>query len=222
MNWLNSLQHPGHITEAVIHFNEARDRIDERSSETEVSRLLFDALNKIQTEWVLHAANDTIRGEAKVFKTMILEGLEAEARDCFLNSDELKNLAAFGPQIMNHNTLRKGGYRPDVGIGSDLIEKAVEKHRELRTAYDALFTQRKKEVQDRVLKLAAKLLYVVRSNIAHGEKTPYGPDSKKERSRRAGFNRGCSSRTDAIRLAAGLREPEAIHLWNLSPWEAKS
>jgi len=101
MNWLNSLQRPGHITEAVIHFNEARDRIDERSSETQVSRLLFNALNKIQTEWVLHAANDTMR-EVKAFQTMILEGLEAEARDCFLNSNELKNLAAFEPQIMNH------------------------------------------------------------------------------------------------------------------------
>lgn len=179
MNWLGLLQDPGHIDQAIIHFNEAKDRIEKRSSETEVSRFLFNALNKIQTEWVLHAANDTMR-EGKAFQTMILEGLEAEARDCFFNSDALKNLAAFQPQIMDHDTLRRRRSRPDVKIGSDLIKKAAEEHRKLRTAYDALFTQRKKEVQDRVLKRAAGLLYVVRSNIAHGEKTPYGPDLKKK------------------------------------------
>ena len=179
MSWLNSLKQQGHITEAVIHFNEAKDRIDQRSSKTEVARFLFDALNKIQTEWVLHAANDTM-GEVKAFQTMILEGWEAEARDWFFNSDELKNLAEFEPQIMNHDTLRRHGYRPNVKTEPDLKKKASEEHRKLRTAYDALFTQREKEVEDRVLKRAAELLYVVRSNIAHGEKTPYGPDLEKK------------------------------------------
>jgi hypothetical protein len=33
--------------------------------------------------------------------------------------------------------------------------------------------------QERVMKRLAELLYVVRSNNAHGEKTPYGPDIEK-------------------------------------------
>jgi gamma-glutamylcyclotransferase (GGCT)/AIG2-like uncharacterized protein YtfP len=181
MGWLNFMQQPGHITEAVIHFNEAKDRMDQRSSKTEVSRCLFDALNKLQTEWVLRVAHDTM-GEVKAFQTMILEGLEEGTRDRLFNSNEFKYLVEFEPQIMNHDTLRRHGYRPDIGMRADLIKKASEEHRKLRTAYDALLAQKTKEAEDRVLKRAAELLYVVRSNIAHGEKTPYGPDvAKKER-----------------------------------------
>jgi gamma-glutamylcyclotransferase (GGCT)/AIG2-like uncharacterized protein YtfP len=178
MSWLNSLQQPGHITEAVIHFNAAKDRMDQWSAKTEVSRCLFDALNKIQTEWVLHAADDTM-GEVKAFQTMILEGLEAGARDQFFNSNELKNLVEFEPRIMNYDTRRRHRYRPDVEIRAELIKRASEEHRKLSTAYEDLRAQKKKEVGDRVLKRAAELLYVVRSNIAHGEKTPYGPDIAK-------------------------------------------
>jgi gamma-glutamylcyclotransferase (GGCT)/AIG2-like uncharacterized protein YtfP len=113
---------------------------------------------------------------------MILEGLEEGARDGLFNSHEFKNLVEFEPQIMNHDTLRRHGYRPDVEMKADLIKKASEEHRRLRVTYEALLAQRKQEVEDRVLKRAAELLYVVRSNIAHGEKTPYGPDiDKKER-----------------------------------------
>lgn len=36
------------------------------------------------------------------------------------------------------------------------------------------------EVSERVIKRLAELLYVVRSNIAHGEKIPYGPDLAKK------------------------------------------
>jgi hypothetical protein len=136
MGWLNSLQQPGHITEAVIHFNEAKDRMDQRSSKTEVARCLFDALNKIQTEWVLRVANDTM-AEVKAFQTMMLEGLEVGARDGLFNSNAFKNLVEFEPQIMNHHTLRRHRYRPGVELGADLIKKASEEHRQLRTAYEA-------------------------------------------------------------------------------------
>lgn len=179
MSWLDSLQRPRHLVEAIIHFNQAKDRIDQEASQTEISRCLFDALNKIQTEWVLRTADDTT-GEVKAFQTMILEGLEEESRYLFFKSDELKNLVDFKPQIMNHDTLRRHRYRPESKIEPNLIKKATEEHRKLKTAYDDHLMQRKKEVEDRILKRAAELLYVVRSNIAHGEKTPYGPDLKKK------------------------------------------
>jgi gamma-glutamylcyclotransferase (GGCT)/AIG2-like uncharacterized protein YtfP len=179
MSWLNSLKEQGHILEAAIHFNEAKDRLNQGSSKTEVARFLSDALNKIQTEWLLRFANATI-GNVKAFQSMILEVLEEEARECFLNSNELKNLVEFKPQIMNHDTLRRHDYRPNIEIESNLKKKASEEHRKLSTAYEALSTQREKDVEDRVLKRTAELLYIVRSNIAHGEKTPYGPDLEKK------------------------------------------
>jgi hypothetical protein len=73
MSWLNLLKQPGHVNEAVIHFNEAKDRMAQGARRTEVARSLLDALNKIQTEWVLHAADDAM-GEVKAFETMILDG----------------------------------------------------------------------------------------------------------------------------------------------------
>lgn len=50
MNWLSQLKNPGHITEAVAHFNQACDKLQDKASNINVSALLFNALNKIQTE----------------------------------------------------------------------------------------------------------------------------------------------------------------------------
>lgn len=177
------LKSPGHITEAVVHFNQARDAMDRGSSSVEISRALFVGLNKIQTEWLLHQPHhpDQQIGEVKAFQLMTL-GLPAEARNSLLRSPQLQSLVVFEPQVMNHDTLRRSGYRPDIEIDPALVKAASEQHRKLVTAYRDLERAGNTEAEDRVLKRAAELLYVVRSNIAHGEKTPYGPDlSKRER-----------------------------------------
>ncbi len=178
MSWITALKTPGHIAEAVTHFNEASERMESRESRVEASRCLFDALNKIQTEWLLHERDQTM-GEVKAFQTMIVKGLLAEARNQLLQTDEMKNLVLFEPQIMNHDTLRRHQYRPGVDIEPSLVRKSSEEHRKLLTAYNGFLLQRNDEIEEQVLKRAAELLYVVRSNIAHGEKTPYGPDLKK-------------------------------------------
>ena len=81
MNWIRALKTPGHIAEAVNHFNEGSERMEKPSSRV-ASRCLFDALNKIQTEWLLHERDQTM-GEVKAFQTMIVKGLLAEARTNF-------------------------------------------------------------------------------------------------------------------------------------------
>lgn len=178
MGWFSSIQQPGHLTEALFHFNEALDREEQGLPRTEVSHLLFNALNKIQTEWVSLVADHTM-GEVKAFQTMMLKCLHEDSRHVLLASSELRTLAEFEPPILNHDVLRRHDYRPGVEIRQDLATDASEVHRKLKTAYNGLVVQREKEIEDRVLKRAAELLYVVRSNIAHGEKTPYGPDLKK-------------------------------------------
>ncbi len=91
MSWITALESSGHITEAVSHFNQAIGGLETGGSRVEVSRYLFDALNKIQTEWrMLH--NQHALGEVKAFQTMILEGLDTEDRIKFLESDEIRNL----------------------------------------------------------------------------------------------------------------------------------
>ena len=80
---------------------------------------------------------------------------------------------------MNHDTLRRHGYRPDKELDSQLVKKASEEHRKIVNAYNTYSSERTDEAKERLIKRTTELLYVVRSNINHGEKTPYGPDLKK-------------------------------------------
>lgn len=89
MSWFSPLRYPGHITEAVFHFNEAKHRIDRQPSQTEVARSLSDALNKIQTEFFLDEPNRP-NGEVARFQTLIVRGLDPKGRDRLIDGDELK------------------------------------------------------------------------------------------------------------------------------------
>jgi gamma-glutamylcyclotransferase (GGCT)/AIG2-like uncharacterized protein YtfP len=110
---------------------------------------------------------------------MILESTRAAGPHDFLRGRELKSLVALEPQIMNHDTLVRRRYKPDVEIPTVLLKSATEEHRKLVHAFRQLESDISDEVADRVLKRLALLLYIVRSNIAHREKTPYGPDPNK-------------------------------------------
>jgi gamma-glutamylcyclotransferase (GGCT)/AIG2-like uncharacterized protein YtfP len=181
MNLLDSLATAGgHMTEALFHFNHALSMSGGQASKVDVACTLFDGLNKLQTEWLMSQADQQL-GEVKAFQTMILRGLSSEARDSFLRSAEIQSLVVLNPQIMNHDILLRGGYRPAIAINADLAREAVEVHRKLENAFRDL-SANSEEIRERVIKRVAELLYIVRSNIAHGEKTPYGPDlNKRER-----------------------------------------
>lgn len=174
MRLLSNRQNLGHIVEAVVHFNGARDLTSTKSSMVQVARVLFDGLNKLQTEWTLDRTDQEV-SEVKAFQSMVLEEINSDARSTFLRSDELQAVVALQPQIMNHYVLRRRGYRPGVEIEPGVIRDASDVHRKLANAYSELGGT-DAAIEERVLKRAAELLYIVRSNIAHGEKTPYGPD----------------------------------------------
>jgi gamma-glutamylcyclotransferase (GGCT)/AIG2-like uncharacterized protein YtfP len=179
MNWIMTLKSSGHITEAVYHFNQAMGGLETGWSMVEVSRSFFDALNKIQTEWRLYESDQEM-GEIKAFRSMIMKGLNEESTTNFLQSTELSNFVFFEPQIMNHKILQRHRYRPDQEIEQQLAKKASDEHNKVVNAYNAYLSPQNDEEKERVIKRVAELMYVVRSNIAHGEKTPYGPDLKKK------------------------------------------
>ncbi len=81
---------------------------------------------------------------------------------------------------MNHDTLLRDQYRPDQEIEPRLVKKASEEHHKSVNAYNTYLSQKNDEAKECVMKRVAELLYIVRSNIAHGGKTPYGPDLKKK------------------------------------------
>jgi len=165
----------GHLVDAIVHFNRARDIVE--SSAVEVARTLFDGLNKLQTHWLLYQSAPDM-GEVKAFQSMIVESLQPEARSELLRSTELRSVVAFEPKILNHDVLKRRRYRPGSEIEPRLFSEASEVHRKLTNAFSEV-SGGDPARENRIIKRTAELLYIVRSNLAHGEKTPYGPDLAK-------------------------------------------
>ena len=178
MGILNELDSPGHITEAAAHCNHASDLRDSGGTSVEIAKALFDALNKLQDEWLSQRTGKEPLGEMPAFRQMIL-GLTPDARITFLQSVEHRSFVDLTPQVMNHSTLRDNNYRPDVEMDPELAKKARKDHKNLVNAYRNAERDESVEAEIRVVKRTSDLLYVVRSNLAHGEKTPSGPDREK-------------------------------------------
>lgn len=109
----------------------------------------------------------------------LLQGLPPEEQERVLRDSRLRALVEFSPEVMNHFTLNSRRYRPGQPISDSDRRHATEEHRKLRSAHTRWIADPHESA--RVLKNLAEFLYVVRSNIAHGEKTPYGPDLDKAR-----------------------------------------
>jgi gamma-glutamylcyclotransferase (GGCT)/AIG2-like uncharacterized protein YtfP len=168
--------HIGHVLQALYHYNQALDQAIAASA-TITAKTLFDGMNKLQTAWL--AENPEYEGhELAGFKAMASLVLDADAKSRVAGSDAVRALAALEPRVMSHDTLRKGGYRPGVAVPEDLLRDATYAHRKVANALERRSGTGAEE-DSAVVKWAAELLYVVRSNIAHGEKTPFGPDRAK-------------------------------------------
>jgi gamma-glutamylcyclotransferase (GGCT)/AIG2-like uncharacterized protein YtfP len=178
MSILGAGQEQGHIAESLDHINEALDAGDQSRSKTYVAERLFDGLNKLQTEWMITQTDQGLH-EVRAFIGMILDGIPSSVCNDLFRNQELQVLVNLQPQIMNHYTLRRRQYRPGVEIASALRKEATEEHRKVASAFRKWQSDKSDKEATRVLKLLAELLYIVRSNIKHGEKTPYGPDREK-------------------------------------------
>lgn len=178
MNWMGSLSSPGHLDEAINHLNDSADLEGSASPRVVVSDYLFRALNKIQSEWVI-SANAIQPGEIKSFQETIINGINLEDRPGLLRSKEFIDFINIRPHILNQKCLRDNGWRPGIEIGPRMLKEATEEHRKAISTYEMYLPGGDESNSDRALKKAAALLYVVRSNIAHGEKSPSGPDIEK-------------------------------------------
>jgi gamma-glutamylcyclotransferase (GGCT)/AIG2-like uncharacterized protein YtfP len=186
MNIFNPVREEGNVLEALYHCNHARDIRDR--SQVEVAGTLFDALNKLQTEWRIRAASEELPneegrpiGEVEAFKRLHDKILVGPLREHLLASEELRALAEFEPKIWNHDTLFRNGWAPSQEMPENLLKKATDEHRGLVVALSRFHTSRSPDNERQVIRRAAGLLYVVRSNLKHGEKTPSGPDREKRR-----------------------------------------
>lgn len=169
-----------HFEEALNHFNNALDEIENGEPEVHICRTLFDAFNKLQTAWLNspeQAQRDPAR-ETKNFIDMIVVKFPEELRDELTKREELVDFVNLEPSVMDQQTLKMKNYDPH-NISSTLRKVASDKHNSLKNAYNAYLKNQTPELQLKIITKMADVLYTVRSNIAHGEKTPRGPDFDK-------------------------------------------
>jgi len=109
----------------------------------------------------------------------MLYGLSDQQSSEFCGQDSVRCFAEFTPQIMNHDTLLKERY-DSLNITETVRKKASDEHRQLANAF-VRYSKAPGDLplKEALLKKVAQLIYVVRSNIAHSEKTPQGPDLEK-------------------------------------------
>jgi gamma-glutamylcyclotransferase (GGCT)/AIG2-like uncharacterized protein YtfP len=170
------------VANIVSHINEAKAQRDD----VESCELSFKSLNLLWTQlYKFQRRNGQLRpehlenrGDTASFEELLRVSFGPEEKECLLQSNDFEHLVTVTPQVMSHDVLRREDYDP-LAIPPRLRERASEKHSELARAYSRWRQQETPESVERVVKKLADLLFVIRSNIAHGEKTLRGPDSEK-------------------------------------------
>jgi gamma-glutamylcyclotransferase (GGCT)/AIG2-like uncharacterized protein YtfP len=171
------------VASVVSHINEAKNR----RNDVECYELAFKSLNLLWTQlYRFQSRNGHLkpehletRGDTASFEELLRVSLEAEDKGRLLQWNDVEQFVTLTPPVMNHDVLRRENYDPSA-IPARLRQRASEKHSELARAYRRWREQQTPESAERAVKKLADLLFVIRSNIAHGEKTPRGgPDFEK-------------------------------------------
>lgn len=180
------------LADALAHINRSRRREETVDRCEDLCKALNKAWNahyayRRRHGWLTEKEAEGGRADAQAFTQLLLGGLDDGRAGQLCDSDGVAALAGFTPQIMNHETLMRRDYDPR-NIPEKLRKEASDEHRQLLNAFTGCAGGPKdRDQRDRLLKKLGQLLYVIRSNIAHSEKTPRGPDlDKSERDRAVG------------------------------------
>ena len=109
----------------------------------------------------------------KVVLSEIIKGLSDDKKKAFLKSEELKHLVEIDPPIEEMSIYNDNGIFPEQA-NSNLKILTQKKHLELKRQYEQYIERN--SGQTKLIKKISSVLSMVRNNIAHGEKTPMGPD----------------------------------------------
>lgn len=183
---------PRFLSDALAHINRSRRREEPVDRCEDLCKALNKTWNAIYAYRRRHGgltakeAGDG-RSDSQAFTQLLLGGLDDGRDGQLCDFDGVTALAEFNPQIMNHDTLLRRDYDPR-DIPERLRKEACDEHRQLLNAFkDYAGGPKGRDQRERLLKKLGQLLYVVRSNIAHSEKTPRGPDfDKSDRDREVG------------------------------------
>lgn len=142
----------------------------------------FEGLNLLCKEYYYQENykkynQDQYRAERKSFSQLLKENLDHKEKQFLINSKKFIKFLEINPTIMDEEIRRADpAYNPNY-ISTEVREKASKDHIKLKAVYKD-FKNNQTSINFLMEKIC-NLLYVVRSNIAHGEKTPKGPDVDK-------------------------------------------
>lgn len=172
--WWQSLNVRLELEDCLGKLNDAHDA----TNPIDAYRMFSEALNQLWSG-KNRVDNDRNRTDNQSIQDLLMS-MPAERQETLCDAVELKDLAGLVPQIMSVKCLRASErYTPGEAIPNGLASKASAEHRQFANALQAWCSNRSVESRLTTLKKLAALLYIVRSNIAHGEKTMRGPDIEK-------------------------------------------
>ena len=124
------------------------------------------------------------RTDAQSFREFILRGINDRQSLEFCRSVSLRRFCELDPHVLNHDILDRENYTPS-DITESIRKKASSTHRALLNAFKEFSQSPSKPLlKEALLKKTTELIYIVRCNIVHSEKTPKEPDlNKSERDR---------------------------------------
>ena len=148
--------------------NKARRQIG-RDDEA-AARKLCDALNRAWNARARLESGPKPDSDWAHLKALICS-LPADDALGLLRSGQLRDLAMIDPLILNHRKLLDRGFVGSVAEIPDPVRReASEAHRRLGSALEHLPDETSSAQMDGALGRMADLLYVIRSNLQHGEK----------------------------------------------------
>lgn len=159
------------LDQVLFHVNTARDA----RSAVDACRSLADAVNKLFT---LHNAlsGDAGGSEGPQSDSASLRGLLRSLGpelDGLLACDAIAAFAEFRPLILDHYVLRDY-LIADVPPEAEVL--ASEAHERFAAAHSAYAERTNSRTRQKLVFALARMLWVVRSNMAHGDKSRGGPD----------------------------------------------
>lgn len=172
--WWQSLNVRAELEDCVGKLNDA----NEATNPIDAYRMFSEALHQL---WSGKNRIDNVRNRSDNQSIQdLLVSMPAERQELLCDAAEHNGLAGLVPQIMSVKSLRSSEkYTPGEAIPNGLASEASAEHRQFANALQAWRSNRSVENRLTTLRKLATLLYIVRSNIAHGEKTMRGPDIEK-------------------------------------------
>jgi gamma-glutamylcyclotransferase (GGCT)/AIG2-like uncharacterized protein YtfP len=166
--WWGAPSVRGELDAILSLINEARGQIGR--DEEAVARKLCDGLNRA---WNARARLKPDRRPDNDWPLVkgLIQSLPAGDALAILHSKQLRELVMVEPLILNHRKLLHRGFLGSAAhIPVPVRNEASEAHRRLRSALDHLSDENSSSQIGEILARLADLLYVIRSNLQHGEK----------------------------------------------------